>query len=71
MEICIFRKTQNIDSYKTASRLTIEPWFYFYSLADDTIQRLNYIVHFLDMKKKENQLRYLTRNFLAHSNETT
>ena len=28
MEICIFRKIRKIDSYKTVSRLTIEPWFF-------------------------------------------
>ena len=42
MEICIIEKKQKINSYKTVSQFTIEPFKKKYYLAHDTIQYLNF-----------------------------
>ena len=51
METCSIRKKRKIHSYKTVSILTIETFFICF--AQDTIQRLNCVVHYLNMKTKE------------------
>ena len=39
-------------------------------LVHDTIQRLSYAVHYLNVKKTEYWLRKLLHNFEVHSNES-
>ena len=39
-----------MDSYKTVSQFTKEP---LKKLAHDTIQRVNFVMHYLNMKMKE------------------
>ena len=69
MEFSIFEKVNNSIANKLRVTLlkTVKIKLF---LAHATIQRLNCVVHNLNVKKTENLLRKLMHNFVVHSNES-
>ena len=51
-EICIFGKTPKINSHKTLSQFTQQP-YEFKELVHNKIQRLNYVMGYFNVKKNQ------------------
>ena len=66
MKICIIEKTKNKHSKNTLSWFYLEPWICFYH---NTIQWLNCVVHYLNIKMKGYLVDIIDLNFVVNSNE--
>ena len=66
MEICIFKKNNKINSYKTVCQFTKQPYNIFQILlADGTIQKLKRVIGYFKVKFDKIWLRQMTYNVLV------